>query len=409
MVRVQRLNRLTSLAVQKLTEPGWHADGGGLYLEITASGRKRWALRITSRGKTRDFGLGPLHKVSLKDAREAAANYRSKIQQGLDPTEDKKPTMAAAPSLLACAHDVHRLRQAHQRNGKHVRQWMSQLEHYIPTQVAEKPINMITTADVMTVLSPIWGEKQETARRIRQRLKVILDWARASGFRTGDNPVDLIGEALPRQRRTKRHHAALPYPQVGAFITALRNGHADRMSKLAFEFLILTAARTSEVRFARRDEIDLTSQLWTIPGDNEVTKRRMKSGREHIVPLTPRMVEILKEAMKLVPVSDLVFPDRESGQPMSENRFLIARDALGYAKRCTPHGFRSSFRDWVAEETHFSSEVAEMALAHVVKSAVEAAYRRGDLLAKRRELMLAWERYALNLEAPADMKLVSTS
>ena len=257
----------------------------------------------------------------------------------------------------------------------------------------DKPIDQITTADVLSVLTPIWGMKPETARRIRQRLHKILDWARAAGHRSGDNPVDLVGEALPKQKRSKRHFNALPYGEVTTFVRDLRAGRADIMTKLAFEFLILTVARTKEVRFARWDEIDEQMKLWKIPGENEETGRGMKMGREHMVPLTQRMVAILKEARSIAPASMLIFPDVPSRRAMSENRFLVARDGLGYAKRCTPHGFRSSFRDWVSEETDFQSEVAEMALAHVIKSEVEAAYRRGKLLAKRRELMDAWAAY----------------
>ena len=243
------------------------------------------------------------------------------------------------------------------------------------------------------MLSPIWTTKPETARRVRQRIGVVLDWARAAGFRTADNPMPLIDDALPKLKRKERHHAALPYDQVHAFITELRAGQSAPVTKFAFEFLILTAARSTDVRNALWTEIDPIEKLWTIPGEDARTGRRMKSGRDHAVPLSNRCIEILTEARKLSD-SSRIFPDAGTGAALSENRFLNARDSLGYSKEeCSPHGFRSSFRDWAAEETNFPSEVVEMALAHTIKSKVEAAYRRGQLLTKRRELMAAWANY----------------
>jgi integrase len=226
-------------------------------------------------------------------------------------------------------------------------------------------------------------------------LATVLDWAKVAGHRSGDNPVELIGDALPRHKKEQRHHAALPYSQVAVFIAKLRAGGAEAITKLAFEFLILTAARTTEVRKARWSEIDEEAGTWTIPGSDDKTGRRMKAGREHIVPLSDCCLSVLQAARALSPKSELIFPDGDSRKPLSENRFLNARDDLGYSNEvCTPHGFRSSFRDWAAEETNFPSEVVEMALAHAIKSKAEAAYRRGHLLAKRAELMKAWAEYA---------------
>lgn len=398
MSNPHQTHQLSAIAIHNLKTPGAYLDGGGLYLLVTDTGSKRWVLRMQVNGKRRELGLGPLAKVPLKNARERAAEMRAQLFSGLDPVAERKRArtpakVVVAPTFETCAHEVHRLRKAHMRNAKRRVQWIRQLETYAFPTVGTKPINEVTTADCMAILSPIWPVKRETARRIRQRLHNILDWARASGHRTGDNPVDLIGEALPKRRKRVRHFAALPYVEVAAFIAALRAGNADLMSKLAFEFLILTAARTGEVRFARRTELDLPRALWTIPAYDEATNRGMKMEREHIVPLSPRAVAIVEQALALYPKGDLIFPDRASGQAMSENRFLIARDALGYGTRCTPHGFRSSFRDWAAEETSFPAEVADMALAHAIKDEAEAAYRRGMLLAKRRDLMLAWADY----------------
>jgi integrase len=396
----QGIHRLSPLTVTNTAVPGWHADGGGLYLEIDKNGRKRWAMRLMVNGRRRDFGLGPLHKVSLATARESAADYRAKAYLGIDPTQEKRrkrreQRAVPVPTFEEAAKEVHKQRRGAWSNGKHVDQWINTLTAYAFPIIGPKAVNEIGTPDVLDVLTPIWTEKPETARRVKQRLATVLDWAKVAGHRSGDNPVELIGDALPRHKKEQQHHAALPYSQVSEFIAKLRTGSAEPITKLAFEFLILTAARTTEVRHARRDEIDLTARTWTIPGSDEDTGRRMKAGREHVVPLSDRCIEILAAASTLLAKNALIFPDARPGRAMSENRFLVARDALGYSNdKCTPHGFRSSFRDWAAEETNFPSEVVEMALAHAIKSKTEAAYRRGHLLAKRAELMQAWADYA---------------
>lgn len=394
----QNLHRLSVAAVRTMQTPGWHCDGGGLYLEVDPSGRKRWAMRLTVNGKRRDFGLGPIHKVSLQHARETAARYRSLAFQGVDPVAERKAARSAkiVPTFEQAARQVHEQRRGMWSNGKHVDQWLNTLRDYAFELIGSKRVCDISTPDVLKVLTPIWLAKPETARRVRQRIGLVLEWARAAGHRSGDNPVQLLGDALPRHKSSDDHRAALPYALVPEFITKLRAGPAEPISKLAFEFMILTATRSKEVRGARWVEIDEAAQTWTIPGDNG-NGRRMKTGREHIVPLTTRTLAILREAQALNASQDLIFPDTTTRRMMSENRFLVVRDGLGYSKdTCTPHGFRSSFRDWAAEETSFPSEVAEMALAHTIKSKVEAAYRRGALLAKRRELMDAW---AIHLEA----------
>ncbi len=399
--RAKGLHLLSAAAIKHINQPGWHADGGGLYLEVDTSGRKRWAMRLTVNGHRRDFGLGPLHKVSLLQARQRAGEYRSKAYRGIDPTEgDPHPVLPEATSVTFedAARQVHQQRRSAWSNGKHVDQWINTLcDHAFPI-IGAKPISSIATPDVLAVLTPIWNAKPETARRVKQRLATVLDWARAAGHRSGDNPVEFLGDALPKHSRAERHHAALPYADVPRFIAELRDGRAERITKLAFEFLILTAARTADVRHARCDEIDLQAATWTIPGNDVSTGRRMKAGREHVVPLSGRCLQILNEAKTLPTKHDLLFPDAQTGRSMSENRFLVVRDALGYSnQKCTPHGFRSSFRDWAAEETTFPAEVAEMALAHTIRSKVEAAYRRGHLLAKRRQLMEAWARYCTSI------------
>ena len=390
--RPRGIHRLTATGVKSIKRPGWHGDGAGLYLEVDPGGAKRWALRLTVNGTRRDFGLGSTETVTLQGARERAADFREKARDGLVPGAYKgrateTPTGPAVTFKDAC-DEVHQIRKGQWRNGKHVNQWINSLRDYAFPIVGDKPIGAVTTADVLSVLTKIWTSKPETARRVRQRMRTVLDWARAAGLRSGDNPVDLIGEALPRHRRKVEHHPALPYGEVAAFLQRLRCGDSANITKLAFEFLILTAARTIEVRFACWHEIDFDAKLWTLSPD------RMKAEREHVVPLSERAIEILRQVHgpEYGP-ADRIFPDEATGKTMSENRFLNARDGIGYGERCTPHGFRSSFRDWAAEETMFAPEVAEMALAHAIEDKTEAAYRRGELLAKRRVLMSAWASY----------------
>ena len=386
------LHRLSALAVKNGKATGWYGDGGGLYLEVDGHGR-RWVLRIAVNGRRRDLGLGPTHKVSLAQAREQAAEYRSMAYRGLDPKEAKRAKRKAAvvvPTFEKAATEVHRARMKGWSNGKHVDQWINTLRDHAFPLLGAKPVNEVGTPEVLQVLTPIWLAKPETARRVRQRLKTVLEWARAAGHRSGDNPVDLIGEALPKSSKANvEHHAALPFAEVAKFVAALRAGQSEPVTKLAFELLILTACRTIEIRRAKWEQIDWEAKTWTLPAE------AMKARREHVVPLSARALEILRAAKAIAgeATGGLIFPENQWGRPLSENRFLNARVAIGYGERCTPHGFRSSFRDWEAETTHFPSEVVEMALAHTIKSKAEAAYRRGDLLAKRRELMDAWAAY----------------
>jgi integrase-like protein/Arm domain-containing DNA-binding protein len=238
----QGIHRLAPLTVTNTTVPGWHADGGGLYLEIDETGRKRWAMRLTVNGRRRDFGLGPLHKVSLATAREIAAEYRAKAYRGIDPTEEKRrkrkeQRIAPAPTFEEAAKEVHKRRRGTWSNGKHVDQWINTLRDHAFPKIGTKPVNEIGTPEVLEVLTPIWTEIPETARRVRQRLATVLDWAKVAGHRSGDNPVELIGDALPKHKKKQKHHPALPYSQVANFIGKLRAGGAESVTKLAFEFL----------------------------------------------------------------------------------------------------------------------------------------------------------------------------
>ena len=286
------------------------------------------------------------------------------------------------PTFAEAAEQVQEEHKASWENAKHAAQWIQTLRTYAFPHFGTRRVDQVETPDVLRALSPIWLTKPETARRVRQRIGTVLDWAKAAGHRTGDNPVEGVERGLPKQGERAEHHAALPYAEVPAFVADLRAGERGELARLAFEFLILTAARTSEVLGAEWQEIDDTEALWTVPA------RRMKKRREHRVPLSARALAILTEAKSLAGDSALIFPGRSGTKPLSNMVFEMAlrRKKLPI----TTHGFRSSFRDWAAETTNFPREVAEMALAHVVENRVEAAYRRGDLLAKRRDMMEQW-------------------
>ena len=376
---------LTALKVRAIKEPGRYADGNGLYLLVDRSGAKRWMLRTVVRGKRCDIGLGGLRLVSLAESREQAQAYRKLARAGDDPLVDRRRRRRVIPTFAEAARSVHQDHKSTWRNAKHRAQWLTTLEAYVFPQIGDKRVDQIDTADVLRTLSPIWLAKPETARRVRQRIGTVLDWAKAAGFRQGDNPVGGVSLGLPKQVDRQRHHPALPFDQVPAFIGALREAEGSEVTRLAFEFLILTAGRTAEVVAAQWREIDFSTATWSIPG------LRMKAGRPHAVPLAPRCLDILTRARQLAGDSEYVFPGRSLGKPLSNMAFLMTlrRMQLGV----TAHGFRSAFRDWAAERTNFPREVCEMALAHTIKDKAEAAYRRGDLREKRRELMGTWAGY----------------
>lgn len=378
---------LSATFVRQIRKPGRYGDGNGLYLVVDPSGASRWVLRIQANNRRRDVGLGSAKTVSLADARRRAHDIRCKVQLGQDPVDARRAERDGVPTFAACANKVHAANLANWRNGKHTDQWIATLAAYVFPVIGERPVNQVATADVLRVLAPIWTDKPETARRVHQRIRAILDYATAAGHRSGENPARLAVIGLPRQNRTVRHHLALPYAVVPAFVRDLRLARTKPAIRLALEFLILTAARSGEVRGATFNEFDLATELWTIPAE------RMKAGRDHVVPLSPRVLAIIREAQELTPTSKLVFPAADERKLLSDMALTMALRRMGVV--ATAHGFRSSFRDWCAEETAFPGEVAEMALAHSVANRVEAAYRRGKLLAKRRELMLAWQNYVL--------------
>jgi len=386
------IEKLTALAVNRAKEPGYYGDGGGLYLQVSKTGTKSWIFRYVRAGKERQMGLGPLHTVSLAQAREHARKCRSMLLAGADPLESRRAqqledTLERAKTITFdyCAKayiDAHR---GSWKNAKHAAQWESTMATYASPIIGKLPVASIDTALVVKVLQPIWEEKTETATRVRSRIENILDWATVSHFRTGDNPARWRGHldnllADPGRVARVSHHAALPWQEIGSFMVDLRQreGTAAR----AVEFAILTAARSGEVRGAHWSEIDLDAAVWTVPAE------RMKAGREHRVPLSTAALALLKA---MPDVGDHVFPGQRGDAPLSDMSLTAVLRRMG-RDDITVHGFRSTFRDWCAESVanSFPREVCEHALAHSLPDKVEAAYRRGDLIEKRKVLMQVW-------------------
>ena len=388
----RRYNVLSAAFVSKATAPGHYHDGHGLILRVTRAGTKQWVQRLRIRGKRRELGLGGYPLVTLAMAREAALANRRAVHAGGDPLAEKRRAHGV-PTFTEAARKVFELRRDGWRNAKHAGQWITTLEQFVFPRIGARGVDEITTEDVIAVLSPIWHSKPTTAKRVRQRIGAVLTWAVAQGLRP-DNPADAVKAVLPKPNGAGGNaHRALPYIEVADAIAAVRACGAAPVLKLAFEYLVLTAARAGEVRLATWDEIDMDAATWTVPGE------RMKAGREHRVPLSGRAVEVLGEAQALRSKrGDLVFPSR-GGRPLTERGFVQALSRLGID--ATAHGFRASFRVWAQECTNIPREVCEAALAHTLKDKSEAAYARSDLFSKRRDLMERWTLYLS--PAPADV------
>ena len=386
--------RLSAKRVELAKKPGMYADGHGLYLRVGPVGAKSWVFRYRNNGRRHDLGLGAYHLVSLAEARKRATEQRRLLRlDGHDPLLTRragrdKAKLAAAKAMTfkACAEAYMAAHQAGWRNPKHRGQWTATLNTYVYPHFGDLPVQVIDVGLVMKAVEPIWTEKPETASRVRGRIESVLDWAAARGYREGENPARWRGHLqnllAPRSKvRRVEHYTALPYPNIALFMVDLRK--QEGVAARALEFAILTAARTGEVIGARWEEIDVARRLWAVPAE------RMKAGREHRVPLSDRAVEIIAEMKKhRLDGQEFVFAGARGG-PLSNMALLMTLRRMGYAA-LTTHGFRSTFRDWAAERSEFPSEVAEMALAHVVGDKVEAAYRRGDLFEKRRQIMEAW-------------------
>ncbi|MDV2984193.1 UNVERIFIED_CONTAM: integrase arm-type DNA-binding domain-containing protein [Methylobacteriaceae bacterium AG10] len=398
------INRLSARTVQTLTEPGRHADGDGLYLVVDENGGKRWVYLFRLAGKRREMGLGPLRMVSLAQARELAGKARTMAAQGLDPVAARQaalpppePAPQTAPSFAAIADAFMDDRAGEWRNAKHRQQWRNTLTTYAAT-LWTMPVSDIGTPEVLAALRPIWREKPETASRVRGRIERILDAAKVEGHREGENPARWRGHlehTLPKAAKLSRgHHAALPYRDVPAFVAALRSRVAD--SARALELIILTAARSGEVRGMRANEVDLEAAIWTVPAE------RMKGGRQHRVPLSRPALALLAPRLAAVGPVDLLFTNTKGG--MFSDMVFDALFKRAKVEGITTHGFRSSFRDWAGDETDFPREVIEAALAHLVGDDVELAYRRGDALEKRRQLMDLWASFVAAENGAASRK-----
>lgn len=382
---------LTAVRIRSITEPGRYADGNGLYLLVDSRGAKRWVLRTVVKGIRRDIGLGSVRLVSLAEAREKATEFRKLAREGGDPLARRRREKALQMTFDEAARKVHEGRKDAWSNPKHRDQWINTLTAYASPHFGSKSIAEIGSPDVLKALSPIWQAKPETAKRVAQRISTVMDWAKAAGYFVGDNPVEgaLIG--LPKRNDRVEHHAAMPYADVPGFILKLRDADAGLGAKLALELLILTACRTSEILKADPAEFDLEKREWTIPAS------RMKAKRPHRVPLSDRCIEIIKAAGKLPQTEGLLFAGRTKDAPMSDMTLLMIMRRMGLSY--TVHGFRSAFRTWAAEQTNFPREVCEAALAHTLKDKVEASYQRGDMFARRRDLMEAWASFALSVGA----------
>ena len=375
--------RLTARKIET-AKAGKYSDGGNLYLIVSDTGTRKWVLRFTWRGKAREMGLGTPATVSLAEAREKAANVRRIIGQGLDPIQERKRT-GGVPTFGEMADQVCESLSAGFRNAKHRAQWKSTLTSYA-APIGHKAVDTILTDDVLTILKPIWTTKPETASRLRGRIEKVLDAAKAKSYRQGENPARWRGHLdhlLPkRSKLTRGHHPALPYQDVAVFVGRLRE--SDSLAALALELCILTAARSGEILGMRWSEINLDERVWTLPPD------RMKAGREHRVPLSERAVAILRQLA--IRTGDFVFPGQRKGRPLSNMAMEMMLRRMK-ADSITVHGFRSSFRDWAGNETHYPRDLIETALAHVIGDKAEQAYRRSDALEKRRKLMEAWANY----------------
>ena len=382
------IEKLRARQLTHISQPGKYSDGGGLYLQISKTLVKSWVFRFRRDGVEHYMGLGPLHRVHLKEAREEARKAREMLAKGIDPLQARDTQnqvfLSGNKTFDECVAEYIESHKAEWKNPKHLAQWENSLSTYASPCFGKRDVREIDTALVLQALTPIWETKTETAARLRERIARTLSFAATRGYREGDNPARWAGhlqELLPRPSRLKkvRHHPAIPYREIAGFFRRLAEEKGRGAPALAFT--ILTAARTSEVLLARWTEMDFASRLWTIPAE------RMKAAREHRVPLSEAALAILRRQAGLHPV--WVFPGKKGDRALNAS---ILRDTLGRMNRAdvTVHGFRSSFRVWAAERTTYPKEVAELALAHKVGSQIEEAYQRSDLLERRRDLLRDW-------------------
>ncbi|RYY90406.1 MAG: DUF4102 domain-containing protein [Chitinophagaceae bacterium] len=379
------MGELTAFEVKSALTPGRYQDGDGLFLLVKSKTSRSWMLRIQVDGKRRDFGLGSAADVSLADARKKAEDTRRLYIAGIDPVEAREAARLVRdtiPTFEEAAEAVHAEREGSWRSEKHAAQWLASLKAYAFPLIGKRRVDQIDGPPIRDVLMRIWQSKPETARRLRQRIGVILDWAHAKGYRPAEAPMRSVSKGLPRQTERPSHFAALSYDKCPVLMSKLAEN--DTVGRLALRFTILTAARSGEVRGATWDEIDSEEKIWNVPAE------RMKARREHRVPLSSQALDVLEKVRAIRAGSDaeLVFPGRSSGVMSDMTLTKALRDA-GY-DNSTVHGFRSSFRDWAGETTGAASDIIEAALAHVISNKTKAAYARSDYLELRRELMASW-------------------
>ncbi len=386
-------NKLTSRAIQSNKIPGYYSDGGNLYLRISKELNKTWAFYYKKNGKRSELGFGSINDVSLEQAREKAAELRKQLKNGVDPIEQKlrianeiKAQKAKYITFEQCAINYIESHKAGWKNKKHIQQWHNTLSQYTFPVFGDLEVKLVDTNLITKCLNPIWLTKNETAGRLRGRIEVILDWATAHGYREGLNPSRWKGHldkllAKPSKIRTVKHHKALPFRDVTAFLNNLNR--QEGVSARCLEFTILTAARTGEAIGATWSEIDIENKIWIIP------PIRMKAKREHRIPLSPSAIAILNKMLEFK-LSDYIFPGTKNGLSNMSMSSVLKRMEIS---DITVHGFRSTFRDWAAETTSYPGDVVEMALAHTIKNKTEEAYRRGDLLEKRSQLMEDWANF----------------
>lgn len=396
----RQVNKLSAVNIPRIREVGLHADGGGLCLRVTKGGGKFWIFRFMLHGKAREMGLGAVHALTLADARTKAVECRRLLANGIDPIEARdaqqanlRVTAAKAKTFKQCAKSYIDAHEALWGNAKHKWQWENTLERFAYPAFGDVPVQDVDVTLVLKALEPIWKTTNETASRLRGRIESILDWAQAREYRTGDNPARWRGRLenllpAPSKIQKVKHHPALPYAQVAGFLVSLSGQQS--LAAVALQLTILTATRTNEVLKAKWSEFDFKSKVWIIPAE------RMKMKKEHRVPLSEPVLKLLKPLEEHA-TGEFVFPGHR-GKPLSNMAMLMLLRRMGH-NDITVHGFRSSFRDWCAEQTNYAREVAEAALAHAVGDRVEAAYRRSDLLDKRRLLMNEWARYCMQPKA----------
>jgi integrase len=399
----KKARELTALDVKRITKPGRHTVGfiPGLMLVVKDTCAKSWILRTIIGNKRRNIGLGAYPEIPLTKARERAREARELISKGIDPIERRKAVRRAILAsqngritFAEAARRCHEKKVSEFRNPKHAKQWIRSVEKYTFPIIGNMAVEDIELPHILKILEPIWTDKTETATRLRQRLEQIISWATISEYRKGDNPARWKGHLdailpIPTKIKKVNHMRALPWKDMNPFMIELRK--IEGMGARALELIILTACRSGEARFAVWDEIDLDNKIWTIPSE------RMKAGKEHKIPLVDDAIKLLRNLPRFEG-SEYIFTAPRGG-PLSD--MTISAVCKRMKVNAVPHGFRSTFRDWAAENTNFPREVAEMSLAHTIESAVEAAYRRGDLFRKRRKLMESWAAYCNKVQDTA--------